>query len=53
MTRSQPPLDVEEAVRERYRAAAREKQSALCCPVAYDPKYLEVVPQEVIEVLLS
>jgi len=49
MTRSQPPLDVEEAVRERYGAAAHQQEPALCCPVVYDPKYLEVVPQEVID----
>ena len=42
-------LNVEEAVRERYGAAAHEQEAALCCPIDYDPKYLEVVPQEVID----
>lgn len=42
-------LNVEEAVRERYGAAAQEQEAALCCPIDYDPKYLEVVPQEVID----
>lgn len=49
MTRSQTPFDVEAAVGGRYRAAAREPEAALCCPVDYDPRYLEVLPQEVIE----
>lgn len=38
----------EEAVRERYTAAAR-LEPALCCPVEYDPCYLEVIPAEVLE----
>jgi arsenite methyltransferase len=49
MTRSHAPIDVEAAVRDRYGAAAHEPEAALCCPVDYDPRYLEVVPQEVIE----
>lgn len=43
------PLDVEEAVRERYGAAAREREAALCCPVDYDPRWLEAIPPEVLE----
>ncbi len=43
------PLDVERTVRERYGAAARAPEAALCCPVDYDPRWLEVVPREVIE----
>ncbi len=42
-------LDTEEAVRERYTAAAREREAELCCPVDYDPQYLKVIPEEVIE----
>lgn len=42
-------VDVESGVRSRYRAAAQEKEKALCCPVEYDPKYLEVIPVEIIE----
>ena len=34
-------IDTESAVRARYEAAAREKETALCCPVSYDPRYLE------------
>ena len=39
----------ESAVRERYSAAANAVEAALCCPVDYDAKYLEVIPEEVIE----
>lgn len=43
------PLNVEAAVRERYGAAANEKEAALCCPVEYDARYLEMIPDEIIE----
>ncbi len=47
---SEPPrLNVEEAVRRRYSQAARESEPALCCPVDYDPAFLEVLPDELIE----
>jgi arsenite methyltransferase len=36
-------------VRQRYAAGARERADKLCCPVDYESKYLEVIPQEVIE----
>ncbi|NUN24457.1 MAG: methyltransferase domain-containing protein, partial [Candidatus Jettenia caeni] len=39
----------EQAVRERYSAAAAQKEAALCCPVTYNPKYLEVIPKEVLD----
>ena len=42
-------LPVERAVRERYGAAAQEREEALCCPVDYDPRYLEAIPAEVLE----
>ncbi|MCH7644807.1 MAG: methyltransferase domain-containing protein [Myxococcales bacterium] len=41
--------NTESAVRERYSAAARAKEVALCCPVDYDPQYLKLIPQEVLE----
>lgn len=37
------------AVLERYSRAAREPEAALCCPVEYDPKYLAVIPAEILE----
>ncbi|MCB1024086.1 MAG: methyltransferase domain-containing protein [Acidobacteria bacterium] len=42
-------LDVEAAVRERYGAASGKREEALCCPVEYDPKFFEILPQEIIE----
>ncbi len=44
-----PALDVESAVRDRYSGAARARESALCCPVEYDPRHLEAIPDEIIE----
>ncbi|MDH3529561.1 MAG: methyltransferase domain-containing protein, partial [Acidobacteriota bacterium] len=42
-------LDVEAAVRSRYQKAASEVEPALCCPVDYDPQFLEILPGEIIE----
>ena len=42
-------LDVERAVRDRYTTAARETVPALCCPVEYNKKYLEVLPDELLD----
>lgn len=41
--------NVEKAVKERYGAGAQAAEAALCCPVDYDPQYLKIIPQEVIE----
>ena len=46
---NQSAKSVETAVRERYAAGAQAQEPALCCPVSYDPQYLKVIPQEVIE----
>ena len=43
------PLNVEEAVRNRYSGAAQAQEAALCCPVDYDARYLEIIPQEIID----
>jgi len=40
---------VETAVRNRYSEGAQERVADLCCPVDYDPRYLEAIPQEVLE----
>jgi SAM-dependent methyltransferase len=37
------------AVRERYAAAAARLEPTLCCPVEYDPRYLQAIPPEVLE----
>ncbi len=43
-------VSVEKVVRERYSKSAVQREAALCCPsVDYDRKYLEVIPQEIIE----
>jgi arsenite methyltransferase len=42
-------LDTEAAVRERYERAAHAREKKLCCSVSYDPKYLEAIPQEILE----
>lgn len=42
-------MDVLRVVEERYTAAARRAEPGLCCPVDYDPRYLAVIPPEVLE----
>ena len=42
-------LDVEQAVQERYSSAARSSEPELCCPTHYDAKYLDILPQELVE----
>ena len=39
----------ESSVQQRYAAAAKAPEAALCCAVQYNPKLLEVIPQEVID----
>jgi arsenite methyltransferase len=43
------PIRAEAAVKERYSAAAKATEAALCCPVEYEPEFLKIIPQEVIE----
>jgi len=42
-------MDVEDAVRTRYTAAAKTAEAALCCPTEYDHELLAALPAEVIE----
>lgn len=42
-------MDVQSSVQDRYGDGANACESSLCCAVSYDPKYLKVIPQEVIE----
>lgn len=42
-------LDVESAVRDRYSAASQAREAALCCPIDYDPRYLRIIPEAVLE----
>jgi arsenite methyltransferase len=46
---SKTALDVEQAVRNRYAEAAKKVERELCCPVSYDPKLLEAIPEEVLK----
>ncbi len=39
----------EDAVYQRYAAAAQSVEPALCCPTSYDWKYLTVIPQEILD----
>jgi len=43
------PQKTESAVKQRYANAAKAPEAQLCCPVNYDRKYLEIIPQEVVE----
>jgi arsenite methyltransferase len=45
---SKTALDVEQAVRNRYAEAAKKVERELCCPVSYDRKLLEAIPEEVL-----
>lgn len=36
-------------VDERYGNAAKEHEAGLCCPPAYDPSLLQIIPREVLE----
>lgn len=42
-------FSVDEAVRDRYSRAAADREESLCCPVSYDPQYLRIIPQEILE----
>lgn len=44
-----PVIDTERQVLDRYAEAAEERESALCCPVKYDPKFLDAIPQEILD----
>ena len=39
----------EKAVKQRYSAAAQAPETALCCPIDYEARYLQAIPQEVLE----
>ena len=43
------PLNVSAAVRDRYSEASQTQVPALCCPISYDPRFLDAIPREVIE----
>ncbi len=41
--------NMERTVQEQYTAGARVAEAALCCPVDYNPEYLTILPQEIID----
>jgi ubiquinone/menaquinone biosynthesis C-methylase UbiE len=43
------PTNAESAVKARYAAAARAPEGALCCPIHYDARFLDIIPAEVIQ----
>ncbi|MFZ5912618.1 MAG: methyltransferase domain-containing protein [Pseudomonadota bacterium] len=43
------PINPEQEVLKRYGAASQAREEALCCPVDYDPHYLKIIPQEIID----
>ncbi|NJP11318.1 MAG: methyltransferase domain-containing protein [Leptolyngbyaceae cyanobacterium RU_5_1] len=46
----QVTYDIEQTVRERYEAGARQPEAALCCPTdGYDDRYLANLPPEIVE----
>lgn len=42
-------MKTETVVKDRYGEGAKAREEALCCPVEYDARYLEIIPREVIE----
>lgn len=40
---------IEAAVRERYSNGAGRVEQSLCCPVEYEPRYLEMIPEEILQ----
>ena len=40
---------VDQSVLSRYSTAAETREADLCCPVEYDTRYLEVIPQEILD----
>lgn len=43
------PIDAEKEVLLRYGAASQAREDALCCPVDYNPQFLKIIPQEIID----
>ena len=41
--------NLEQSVKQRYGDGAQAREAELCCPIDYDPRYLEVIPDEVLE----
>lgn len=44
-----PTYDIEQVVLERYQEGAEQVQPSLCCATDYDPSYLKIIPQEILD----
>lgn len=42
-------LDKDREVLRRYADASKMREESLCCPISYDPAYLKVIPEEILE----
>jgi ubiquinone/menaquinone biosynthesis C-methylase UbiE len=42
-------IDIEQVVNAKYGLAAQQREEALCCPVEYDTRLLDVIPDEIRE----
>jgi len=42
-------IPIHASVEKRYAGAAKQPEAALCCPVEYERKHLEAIPEEVIQ----
>lgn len=40
---------MEDAVLGRYKCAAKSIEKNLCCPTSYNPEFLKVIPEEILE----
>ncbi|HXV27533.1 MAG TPA: methyltransferase domain-containing protein, partial [bacterium] len=45
----QKSISIERMVLDRYARGVKIKEEALCCPTSYDPRYLKVIPKEILE----
>ncbi|MEE9272885.1 MAG: methyltransferase domain-containing protein [Robiginitomaculum sp.] len=41
--------DVRAEVQDRYADGANAVETTLCCPIDYDPQYLEIIPQDILD----
>ncbi len=41
-------ISMQSAVKQRYSSAAEKREDLLCCPIDYDPQFLKIIPEEVI-----
>ncbi|HFC04822.1 MAG TPA: methyltransferase domain-containing protein, partial [Rhizobiales bacterium] len=42
-------MDIRVEVKDRYQQGANEREVILCCPVDYDPQFLKIIPQAVLD----